>query len=327
MKRVFLILLVVILSATAACNSPVQFRRLQNVTPVASTLPTADPAILERLPDTVKFNPELNEYYDSSVIEWNDETHQYDPVSLGVTPGGALDPDIYSMDEWVVDHTSSANPLDRAMCAFLPLLNKFMASHVTSSKADRPLAVIGKVWTGPYREFGKVSLAELPRLYSYVSDPACPFSDHLYEGFTLLISRIDPNEWLWHGDSAALFKQYKGNVRMVELARFSSFVSVAETFLPSLLDEKLSSESKAVILSRFGVAGLPFIYDQVIVNGNLEYADFIYEVLPTWVLIREEDAGRQISAETDRETMIGFLEECFGDVVGVSSVGEMKLSG
>lgn len=335
MKRLAILIAAVILAISTACNPNCQ--RLHNIETgiKPTTQRTADPAILAQLPDTAKSNAELDEYYDSAYVEWDANKHDYVFVQFGGEPG-ATEPNGDSQDtmmSWLEKHGNPDDSLDAAFMSYFDAETAFFEVYPMSKKVHMPYLRYGEIWDTPYRLVAEVKLDKLPELFMHVIN-GTPCGQLASESFQYLASRIgDPERpWIiepyWYASIPKLelssrygFDDY---LSVHPIITFTERVQSAEQYLTCLSDPALSDNTKTNLLMQYGVAGLPFIYDQVINQNNEAYLPYAHAVLPTWIVIRERDRGKSINETTDLQIIRLLLEECKEDVAGVSRVGHIN---
>jgi hypothetical protein len=151
-----------------------------------SIKPTADCNILDQLPDTIKFNPDLNEYYDSKYIEWDAEAQVYLMIDVSVIPSGveSIDPikDTSSQYAWF-DTLDPKNNLDKAILQFIEAYNNLPKEALF---LDNPILYYKEILYLDHMAILPISsMSELPRMYSYIIEGpsdilSLPFNEWLY---------------------------------------------------------------------------------------------------------------------------------------------------
>ena len=104
------------------------------------------------------------------------------------------------------------------------------------------------------------------------------------------------------------------------MAVFGEKLDLAPEHLQKLADDNLPMAERQDLVSSFGLAGLPFLYTKIIVDGNDAYLPFVHAVLPSWIVLRESAASVTIDANSNLEVVRGYLMECTEDVLGLGII-------
>lgn len=305
---------------------------------------TADPAVLATLPDTVAYNAERDEYYDTAFLTWDGAAGRYrilwngtPPVSFYQTNG--IDPDV-----WRLCFAGPDDPLDRLLpevfADYRQMVdeNPALATHISmSSYSYIPMEGL----EGPLSLLADLRLSLLPRMFGYMDLGAGAITEHslgLCDMFRFITARIEApgisyregftkgtDRWeimasgypaAWGAD---VFHQCSAL-----LAVFRDRVNQAPAELADLIDPQVSSEYKAKLMATYGVAALPLYFQSVLLYGEEGYLPYVHAALPMWLIRRETGAGRVVDASTDPAVLRGYLAECWEDAQGVFAVGQYR---
>lgn len=258
------------------------------------------------LPPSAKFNPEDGKYYDSDIVDWDSNSHQY--VCKPQLPPANYQPKTVSTisgQEWINDHKNSVNEIDQAIIKYYYALQAYNEKH--------PELIFSSRWEvgqdgGPLTILTDLGVGKLPELLKSV-DYQNPFAVNIMiaidEICRTLIGNTDPSKEGISAWELAL----KDKVNNANGILDSVVLTLKEN--PSNKDELINSK-----LTEVGIFGLPYVYDEVINKSNdalLKYAD---KVIPDQKLKEFNITGESKNLDSIKKA----LASCQDDIMVIQSL-------
>ncbi len=315
------------------------------VTSAPSIPRTANPEVLSTLPDTVEYNVDRDEYYDTAFMIWDAAGGHYTPVQDAMPPAsfdnGSVDPDV-----WERCFTDLDAAPDRLLVGSFKAYYTFMAANEPLASAVSKSSATGfpgEVLDGPFDSLADVPLSSLPRLFRIVRDiGADSLSTYLLANmFQARIARIEcPIRYFlanggetvddrWSADMLPYLQAWGAGISdyyNAVLAVFRDRVNDAPSALLPLLDSTVTAVEKAELAATYGVAALPFYFEAVLLYGEDGYLPYVHAALPLWLVRREAAVGRLVDASTDPTVIRGYLTECWEEAQGVRATGLFRFA-
>jgi len=232
-------------------------------------------------PDGFIWNEELQEYYNSEILTWDLELHQYNLVEPPISRTSQIINEVVftDYDAWMNDHRNSDSPVEKLIVKYIDTIDEYVENerkrYDASEGHEEVLMMQSDVIRNEdvLKEMGRLDLKYLPELLSYVNadrplSTEIPFAI-MYMMKSCIVSCGFANEPeffdynLWHED----FKK-----RFIE----------AETAVNQLDDQSQMSKSGTdieSIISEYGAFALPAICDQIN-SGNTTLIPCFKSALP-----------------------------------------------
>jgi hypothetical protein len=259
------------------------------------------------LPPEAKFNPDRNEYYDSSSITWDSANQRYvaneQPAVTNIT---AENLQSTSREDWIIQHKDSTDPTDIALIKYQQAIEAYTNEHPeVGSRSDW-----GVDYSGELTILTDLGVVGLPGLVREV-DANSPFIvpviiaiDEICKTDFSFIDTFSPEQVTsWK----LAFNNESNNAKDI-------VAKVVETLKnnASVSDEEINNQ-----LADAGIFALPYFYDEVINHSNIALLKYADKVLPNEKL-KEFHIG---NGSQDSASYRKALTSCISDINIINNLG------
>ncbi|MGA7845129.1 MAG: hypothetical protein WBQ62_04750 [Dehalococcoidales bacterium] len=245
------------------------------------------------LPPTAQFNPDTNQYYDSSVVKWDSVNQRYVQIEQPVVSNtSAENIQVPSKEDWIVQHENSTNPTDIALIKYQQTIEAYDNAH--------PEVSLSSDWGvdngGALSILTGLGVAGLPGLVAELNDVNNPFIVPLIFAIEAIcktdISFCDTF-------SPAEVTAWK-NALNDESNNAKNIVANVVTTLknnPSANADDINNQ-----LADAGIFSLPYVYNEVINNSNVSLLKYVAQIMPDELLqefnigVGAQDSGAYLKA-------------------------------
>lgn len=283
---------------------------VKNPGPAGSTVSTGkytEPAVKPPgLPASAKFNPDTNEYYDSSIVEWDSTRQRYvDTEQPPVFNFPAENVQYPSIQDWLDQHQDSADPVDIALIKYFSAIEAYRSVHPeVGFRSDW-----GIDYTGEFEILTDLGVEGLPGLLKEVE-----VDSPVVVPVIFAINEICKTDFGYIGSFSAeeiiLWKMAFNN----KSSKASDIVTqVVQTLRndPSVNNEEINKQ-----LCEAGIFALPYFCDEVINKANYRLIPYAGLVLPAATMTKFDLQ----SGSNDTDKVISALKSCQPEIATIQAL-------
>ena len=264
----------------------------------------------------MRYNEDLDEYYDAKIHIWDEEKHEYIYIE-DVSQPRDKEFSATTMEDWINTRSDTSRALDRAMIKIPTAIAEFHEKYPEASKSQWPYLTYGTLWEGPYGQIAQVSLSEMPLMFEYILEDIPMYSEILSDSFRYFVSRANPDTLRVDDKEtrSEIIKRYSNASNIMPIYRFLQTAISVDQLLDELIDGRQNEESIYRTTFENGIGALPYYYDKIINNNDYRLLKYAHLVIPCW--LKYEDPSQVIDETTDEEVVLKALSRCEQDVQGV----------
>jgi len=258
------------------------------------------------LPASAKFNPDTNEYYDSSIVEWDSVRQRYvDTEQSPVFSAPAENIQRLSIEDWLTQHKDSTDLVDIALIKYYSAIEVYRSAHPeVGFRSDW-----GIDYTGEFKILTDPGVEGLPGLLKEVE-----VDSPVVVPVIFAINEICKTDFgyigSFSGEEIILWKMAFNN----KSSKAGDIVTqVVQTLRnnPSINDEAVSKQ-----LGDVGIFGLPYFYDEIVNKANYSLITYTGLILPAAEMTKFDLQ----SGSNDKDKVISALKSCQTEIAMIRTL-------
>ena len=258
------------------------------------------------LPASAKFNPDTNEYYDSSIVEWDSMRQRYVDIEQSpVFSAPAENMQRLSIEDWLTQHKDSMDPVDIAVTKYYSAIEAYRSAHPeVGFRSDW-----GIDYTGEFKILTDPGVEGLPGLLKEVE-----VDSPVVVPVIFAINEICKTDFGYIGSFSAeeiiLWKMAFNNKSSKAGDTVAKVVQALRNN-PSANDETISKK-----LGDAGIFGLPYFYDEIVNKANYSLITYTGLILPAAEMTKFDLQ----SGSNDKDKVISALKSCQTEIAMIRTL-------
>lgn len=238
---------------------------------VATNNKFTEPFKRPELPSTATFNPDTNEYYDSSLVTWNPQTNVYELKNeqmLSINEGKEKS-SITTVEEIINVKKTSTDAFDLALVKYAKEMQEYLVKHPELRLSSR--WEVGQDEGGPLSIISELGVEGLPKIIEHISEDD-PFA----------VAMMIAAEKICRTVISDINSSRQGVIEWKRDFQNKLINSKLETLdIVKKLNSNLIVNSEIEERTKgMGVFGLPYFYDEIINKSNKKLLKFAKNILP-----------------------------------------------